>query len=398
MKYPLLSDARLEGKRVLLRAGFDVPIENGEVKDTARIEAMLPTIKYILDHGASLVIMAHQGRPSGEVVPDMSQKPLVPVLEKLLGTPVDFASSCVGDEASQKAARLKPGQVLLLENLRFHAGEKKKDPDFVKALAALGEVYVNDAFTNCHRDHASMTDVAKALPSFLGLNAQQEVEHLSKVLHEPQRPVTLIVSGAKMETKVPIIERFLSKGDDILLGGCIANTFIAARGFDIGMSKYEPEFDDKAREIMLESEKEEKAMVHVPRDVVVASEPSEDAEKIDLPVEDIEGDMAIFDIGKVTIDRYVEVILKSKTIVWNGPLGLYELNRFSHATKRIAEAIVQATEAGAVSIIGGGDTLDFHDRYGYDISKYTFVSTAGGAMLEFIGGKRLPALEALRKD
>ena len=397
MSYRLLQDANIKGKKVLLRAGFDVPIENGVVTDESRVEALVPTMKHILDSGAALIIMAHQGRPKGEVDHSMSQKPLVPVLQSLLGVEVQFAESCVGEQTETLAKELQPGQILLLENLRFHREEKiEKSPVFSKALASLADVYVNDAFTNSHRDHTSMVDVARMLPSYLGLHAQEEVKNLSTILHDPEHPITLIISGMKMETKVPVIKRFLTKGDDILLGGGIGTTFIAARGFNVAQSKYEPKFIEKAQNIMLKNESEQHAYVHVPRDVVVATDPSEDAEKIDIPVEDVEGDMAIFDIGKVTIERYIEVIKKSKTIVWNGPLGMYELNRFSHATKRIAEAVVEATKNGAISIIGGGDTLDFHEKYHYSMDGYTFVSTAGGAMLEFIAGNDLPALTVLK--
>lgn len=396
-KYPLLKDADIKGKKVLLRAGFDVPIEDGKVVDTTRIEALVPTMKYILDQGAALIIMAHQARPKGKPVPEMSQKPLVPVLKKLLGTDVEFAAPCVGEEATKNASDLKPGQVLLLENLRYEKGEKmQKDPAFGKQLADLADVYVNDAFTNCHRDHASMTEVPKHIPGYLGIHAQKEVENLSRVFEDPHPPVTFIVSGVKMETKVPVIENFLDKADNILLGGCIANTFIAARGFDVGTSRYEEQWVEKAQEIMLESEKEDKANVFIPRDAVVATEPSEDAQKLDLPVENIYGDMGIYDIGKVSIKRYTDIIEASGTIVWNGPLGMHEFNRFSHATKRLAEAIAKATkENGAISIIGGGDTLDFHERYDYPLDCYTFVSTAGGAMMDLISGKVLPALKAL---
>ena len=401
MQYPLLKEAKLKGKRVLLRAGFDVPIKEGTVTDTSRIEAVLPTMKYILKEGGSLVIMAHQGRPKGKRVPEMSQKPLVPVLEKLLKVKVQFSDSCRGPEVQKMAEALKPGDVLLLENLRFDPAEKSKDPAkrdaFGKELAALADLYINDAFPNCHRDHASMTSVPKVLPSFMGLQLENEVTNLSKVVDDPRRPLTLIVSGAKMETKVPVIEYFLNKGDDVLLGGCIANTFIAARGFEVGTSKYEEEQMEKAQDIMLMGEKEDLADVHVPRDVVVATQATEDAEKLDLPLENVMGDMSILDIGKVTIERYRKIIEKSGTIIWNGPLGLYEMNRFSHATKRIAEGIRDATAKGATSIVGGGDTIDFHVKYNYPMDVYTFVSTGGGAMLDFISGKELPALKALEK-
>ncbi len=396
MTYRTLDKADLKGKRVLLRAGFDVSIEDGKVMDTERIEALIPTIEYIVKHGASLVILSHQGRPKGKKNPEFTQKPVCGILEKLLDREVSWCDSCVGPEAKKAAKSLKPGQILFLENLRYEPGEEANDPSFVKELAMLGDVYVNDAFTNAHRKHASMVGLAKALPSYAGLQLAKELHALSAVVHEPRRPLVLIVSGAKMETKVPVIEHFLDKGDEILLGGCIANTFIAARGFDVGSSKYEEDQLEKAQELMLESEKKEKADIIVPRDVVLASEPTEKAQKIDLPVEDIVGDMAIFDIGKVSIERYKKAIEKAAVIVWNGPLGFYEVNRFSHATKRIAEAVAEATKKGALSIIGGGDTLDFHVRYGYPLSAYTFVSTGGGAMLEFIAGKKLPAIEALK--
>lgn len=394
--YRTLKEADLAGKRVILRAGFDVAIEKGKVMDTERIEALVPTMKQILKQG-SLVILSHQGRPKGKPVPEFSQKPIVPILEKLLKTKVKFAKSCVGPDTEKLAKALKKGEVLFCENLRYEAGEEKNDPAFAKKLAKLGDIYVNDAFTNCHRNHASMVALAKLLPSYAGLQLTKEIENLSPIVEKPRHPLVLIVSGAKMETKVPVIQNFLDKGDHILVGGCIANTFIAARGFDIGTSKYEEDYVEQAQEFMLEAEKEKKADIHVPRDAVVASAPIEHAEKLCLPVEDIIGDMSIFDIGKVTVERYKKAIAKAKMIVWNGPLGYYEVNRFSHATKRIAEAIADATKKGATSIIGGGDTIDFHVRYKYSLKPYTFVSTGGGAMLEFIAGKRLPALEVLKK-
>lgn len=392
--YRTLDQADLKDKRVLVRAGFDVTIENGKVMDLERIEAIVPTIQFILQSG-SVVLLSHQGRPKGRRDPAFTQKPIVPLLEKLLGIPVQFCDTCIGPEAQTMASNLKKGQVLFLENLRFEPGEEKNDEAFAKSLAVLGDIYVNDAFTNCHRNHASMVALAKLLPAYAGLQLQKELLHLSPIIEHPLHPLVLIISGAKMETKVPVIEHFLDKGDDILLGGCIANTFIAARGFDVGSSKYEEDCVEKAMECMLESDKEDKATIHVPRDAVLATDASESAQKIDLPVEDIEGDMAIFDIGKVTVERYRKAIEQAKMIVWNGPLGLYEMNRFSHATKRIAEAVAQATKRGAQTIIGGGDTIDFHVRYGYPLDVYTFVSTGGGAMLEFIAGKRLASLVAL---
>lgn len=398
MTYRLLSDADIKGKRVLLRAGFDLPMEeDGKITDITRVEAIKKTMSFIIDSKALLIIMAHQGRPKDGPDPKFSQQPIVKVLEKILKTTVHFASDCVGPEAEKTVAKAKPGEVVLLENLRFHPQEKKNDPEFSKALAKLADVYVNDAFTNCHRVHASMVGVAKLLPAYMGFNLEQEISHLSIAIEKPTKPVTLIIAGAKMETKVPVIERFLEKGDHILVGGCIANTLIAARGFDVGASKYDEEGIDLAQTLMLESAKEGRAKIHVPRDAVVASELSETAVKLDLPVEDVIGDMAIYDIGKITIERYIEAIKSSKLIIWNGPLGVYEFNRFSHATKRIAEAIAEATKGGAVSLIGGGDTIDFHLKYKFSLKAYTFVSMGGGAMLEFISGKKFESLEVLKK-
>lgn len=397
-KYKLLSEAKIKDKRVLLRAGFDLPIEDGRVMDTSRVKAIQKTMKHILKEGGVLVITSHQGRPKDKVDMVFSQEPLVPVLEKLLKTTVHFAKDCIGPDAEKTVKAAKPGEVVLLENLRFHAGEKKNDPKFSEALAALGDLFVNDAFTNCHRDHASMVGVPKLLPSYMGFALEDEVKYLSMVVEKPKRPLTLIVAGSKMETKVPVIKEFLKKGDHILVGGCIANTLIAARGFDVGTSKYDPSELELAQELMLESEKEGNAKIHVPRDAVVASELDEKAEKLDLPVENILGDMSIFDIGKITVKRYTDAIGESQMIVWNGPLGVYEYNRFSHASKRIAEALQEATKRGATTIVGGGDTVDFHLKYGYPLSAYTFVSMGGGAMLEFIAGKNFKSLQALEKN
>ena len=333
MSYPTLDLADLSGKTVLMRAGFDVPLDNGVVVDETRIESVLPTMKYILDAGAALILMAHQGRPKAKPVPEMSQKPLVSVLEKLLGIDVLFAQSCIGVETKSMADALKPGQVLLLENLRYEEGEKKNDPAFASELASFADIYVNDAFTNSHRSHASMVGVPMLIPGFLGLHIANEITQLSKVTNDPVHPITLIISGAKMETKIPVIENFLSIGDNILVGGCIANTCIAGQGYDVGTSRYEQEWMEKAQECMLKSEVEGNATVHVPTDVILATEPKDHATKVCLPVEDIMGDMSVFDIGKITIEHYKDVIASSRTIVWNGPLGMHEYNCFSHATK-----------------------------------------------------------------
>jgi len=389
-----LADADIGGKKVLLRAGFDVEIENGVVTDASRIVALVPTMKFILGKGASLIIMAHQGRPKGKRVEADSQRPVVPVLEKLLGCPVRFADSCTGDETRAAASQLKPGEVLLLENLRYDAREEKNDPAFAAELAALADVYVNDAFSNAHRAHASMVAVAALLPSYAGLQLEQEVTHLSQALHDPKRPLLFVVSGAKMETKVPVIRSMLGHADDILVGGAIANTFLAAKGFAVGSSLYEKERVAEAQEILAESEG--KARIHVPVDVTVAAAP--DARSgTNAPVSSIPETQAVFDLGEETMKRYAELVKKCGMVVWNGPLGYYENPVFGAGTKAFAECLMERTKNGSlVSLVGGGDTIDFHVRNSLDLSAYSFVSTGGGAMLEFIAGTPLPAIEALQ--
>lgn len=402
--YRLLSDAKdLRGKRVLIRVDHNIESDRtGALKNDTKIRATLPTIELLLKKQARIILVTHVGRPKGKHDPKLSTRSIAEHLKVLLpAVSITHVPATVGPSVEKAVEHLKDGNILYLENVRFHPEEEGRPEEqaaFGERLASLGDLYVNEAFASCHEyEEASTCAVARLLPSFMGIHLQREIEMLTPVIEDPRRPLTLIISGAKMETKIPVIEHFLSIGDDILLGGAIANTFIAARGFDVAQSKYEPKQVKRAQELMLESEKEDRATIHVPRDAVVASEASETALKLDLPLEDIAGDMSIFDIGKVTLDRYVSITERSGMTVWNGPLGLYELNRFSHGTMRIAEALQVATRRGATSIVGGGDTIDFHMRHGLDLSAYTFVSTGGGSMLEFISGKALPALEALKE-
>lgn len=402
MQYPLLNDAKLTGKRVLVRVDHNIETDAaGKLKSDKKMRSSLPTIQLLLKMGARLILMTHVGRPKGKPDPKLSTKMAAEHLRTLLpGVSITHTTDIVGPDVENLASSLKDGEILYIENVRFspaEEGDAGKQAAFGKQLAALAEAYVNDAFASCHTyEEASTCAVARLLPAYPGLDLLHESQMLASVLEDPRRPVTLIISGSKMETKIPVIQSFLNKGDDILLGGCIANTFIAARGFEVGTSKFEEDQIEKAQEIMLEGEKSALADVHVPRDVVVATEATETAEKLDLPLENVMGDMMILDIGKVTVERYKKIIEKSGTIIWNGPLGMYEMNRFSHGTKRIAEAIRDATTKGAVSIIGGGDTLDFHKRYNYPMDVYTFVSTGGGAMLEMLSGEEMPALKALQ--
>ncbi|MBU0458814.1 phosphoglycerate kinase [Patescibacteria group bacterium] len=429
--YNLLREADLQGKTVFMRAGFDVPYDLAEgekpeedqekgpwvkvtgdkapdddtqvemwarVNNMSRIKAVIDSMRHILREGAALVIAAHQSRPKGKRVAEMSQKPLVPVIEALLDTKVQFADSCVGDETIKMAGELKPGEVLLLENLRYEKGEKKNDPEFAAKLAELADIYVNDAFPNCHREHASVVGITEHLPSYMGIGLQREVEGISAVIEDPKQPITLIVSGAKMETKVPVIESFLPEADDVILGGCIANTFIGAAGGKIGKSKHEPDQFEKARDIMHASCVDGSAKVHIPVDATVAQQPSEEAKTSNVKIDKgVPTRKAIFDIGTETVQSYLEIIRKSGTIIWNGPVGMTEINQFASGSKAIADCTVEATKNGAKSLIGGGDTVEFLERFGYSADLFTHVSMGGGAMLEFTSGNELPALQVLEK-
>lgn len=395
LAYKSIRDADLKGKRVLLRAGFDVPIENGVVSDTTRIDAIAKTMQYILDHGASLIIMAHQGRPKD--APDLafSQKPLVSVLEKLLSRKVLFAESCIGEGTKKVADALQPGDVLLLENLRFYPEEKKNSPAFADSLAKLADIYVQDAFSNSHRNHASMVGVAERLPSFMGLQLEEEVTHLDKILNDTAHPVVLILGGAKLETKIPLLSRFLEIGDHILLGGAIANTFLLANGVSIGKSKFDQEGVDLAKELLKKSGTKGCATIHLPEDGVLAESP-DGASRI-TAASDTKSTEAIFDVGPKTLTAFRDIIQSAKMIIWNGPVGYFEVDAFSNGSKEIAKAISDATKKGAMSVIGGGDTIDVHSRYHLPITDYSFVSMGGGAMLEYLSGKELASIRILKR-
>src|SRR3989344_1701230 len=400
-KYRSLTDADVRGKRVLMRVDHNIELDpTGALKNDKKIRATLPSINHLLKHGARLILMTHVGRPKGKADPKLSTATVATHLQTLVpNTRVTHVTETVGPAVQKAVSTLKDGQILYLENVRFSKAEEgspTEQEQLGKDLATLADIFVNEAFASCHEyEEASTCAVSRLLPSYAGLHMEKEATMLRTALDDPRRPVVLVISGAKMETKIPVVENFLMIGDDILLGGCIANTFIAARGFNVAKSKYEEAFIPKCQELMLEADKMEKANIHVPRDAVVASEPTEQAQAVDLPVEDIEGDMAIFDIGKITTERFVQAIEKAGTIVWNGPLGLYEIEQFAGATKQLAEAIKKATAQGAMSIIGGGGTLDFHKRYEISLAGYSFVSTGGGAMLEFISGRPFPAFAAL---
>lgn len=396
-----LDRADVKGKRVLVRVDHNITYnENGILRDDLKMRVTIPTIEYLIDHGAKIILLTHVGRPEGQVEDRLRTQPIAEHLKSLsdkIGA-IKTITDIVGSSVQKQSMELQPGDILYLENVRFDPREKTNDKEFIEELAQLADIYVNEAFPSLHSyEEASTCGVARRLDAYAGFHLIKEVEYLRGALKDPRRPLVFVTGGAKMKTKIPVIESLLDKADDILIGGAIANTFIAARGFDIGTSRYDAYGVEKAQELMKKSQKEGKSTIHIPCDVVLASGPKEDVMKINSPLKNIEGDMSIFDIGKMTIQHYVDVIEKAGMVIWNGPLGLYELNQFSHATKCIAEAIQKVTkEHNVVSIIGGGDTIDFHTRYKCSLDAYSFVSMGGGAMLELLSGKRLPALEAVQ--
>lgn len=368
----------LTGKRVLLRAGFDLAITNGAVTDDFRIRAILPTMRFILEQGASLVIMAHQGRPRGEVVAGMSQRPLVPALSRLLGTSVGFVSPSVGPEAAAAAKGLRPGEALLLENLRFDPREEANDDGFSRGLAALGDLYVNEAFTDIHRPHASIIGVPKFLPSYAGLRVVREIEALEGAL-TPSHPALAIVSGVKFETKMPVMKRLLEIYDNLCVGGALANDFLKVKGYEIGISLTSDGLPSK--EFAAHSK------LLIPTDVVA----DKGGESRIASADTVHPDERIADIGPETLALWQEKVRGAKFVLWNGPLGIYEKG-YRESTERLAQTLA---ESGVRAVVGGGDTIAALARMNFDPKK-VFVSTGGGAMLEFLAKGTLPGLEPLR--
>jgi phosphoglycerate kinase len=336
--------------------------------------------------------MTHVGRPKGEVVEELKTDVLAEALELALMRAVAKVDACVGEAVEAAVESLEEGDVLLLENTRFYAEEKKNDDEFAKQLASLADLFVNDAFGTAHRAHASTEGVTKHLPSYAGLLMQKEVEVLSKTLEAPKQPVCLLVGGAKIDTKIGILERFLDVADYFLIGGALANTFLAAEGFDVGDSLYQEDKMEVAREFLLSAESK-REFVYLPLDVVVADEISNDAEALDVKPEGVEMGMKILDIGQLTVETFKKCIAEAGTIIWNGPMGLYEFGPFENGTKEIVKALA---EANAEVVVGGGDSIDALKNYGYTEKDFSHISTGGGAMLEFLEGKELPALAALK--
>jgi len=368
---------------------------DGEVSDDTRIRAAKPTINELADKGARVILLSHFGRPKDGPDPRYSLRPVVPAAVAILGRPVAFAGDCIGPEAEAAAAALKDGEVLLLENTRFHKGEEKNDPAFVAALAALGELYVNDAFSTAHRAHASTEGVARLLPAFAGRSLQTELEALDAALGKPQRPVVAIVGGAKVSSKIDLLENLVSKVDALIIGGGMANTFLLAQGVTIGKSLAEPDLADTARRILAAAEKAGCAIV-LPQDAIVATEFKAGAETREAAIGAIADDVMILDIGPASTATVKDWIDKAATLVWNGPLGAFEVPPFDRATVAAARhAGKRTTKGGLLSVAGGGDTVAALNHAGV-ADAFSFVSTAGGAFLEWMEGKPLPGVEALR--
>ncbi len=398
------SSHNFANQKALIRVDFNVPIKNGTITDDTRIRAALPTIKKVLTDGGCIILMSHWGRPLKDIekkpnltLADFSLKPVVPYLSNLLGIEVQFAGDCISDDAFQKAANLKPGQVLLLENLRYYKQEEKGDKDFAEKLSKLGDVYVNDAFGTAHRAHASTAVIAQFFPGdkkMFGLCMEGEVTAAENVLHNNQKPFTAIIGGAKVSDKILIIENLLDKATDIIIGGGMAYTFFKAEGGMIGNSLCEDDRLDMALALLKKAE-EKGVCIHLPADSIIADKFAADANTSSgLSSEVPEGWMAL-DIGLMAIEQFRKIILESKTILWNGPMGVFEMDKFQHGTKAIADAVVQATKNGAYSLVGGGDSVAAVNKFGY-ADKVSYVSTGGGAMLEYFEGKELPGIAAIK--
>jgi phosphoglycerate kinase len=388
-----LDDADVRNKRVLVRLDLNVPTENGRVTDTTRIERAAPTITELAGKGAKVILLSHFGRPKGPD-PKESLKPVAEKVAEVIGRPVAFADDCVGAAAERAVAALQPGDILCLENTRFHKEEEKNDPAFIDALAKLGDIYVNDAFSAAHRAHASTEGLARKLPAYAGRAMQAELEALGKALEAPERPVAAIVGGAKVSTKLDLLGNLLAKVDCLIIGGAMANTFLAAQGKATGKSLVEREMLDTARDILAKARGCELVL---PVDAVVAGEFKAHAPSRVVDVDHVGSDDMILDIGPRSVEHVVSVLARVKTLVWNGPFGAFEMEPFDNGTVEVAEAAAELTQAGKlVSVAGGGDTVAALNAAGA-ADRFTYVSTAGGAFLEWLEGKTLPGVAALRQ-
>jgi phosphoglycerate kinase len=380
-------DIDLKGKRVLMRVDFNVPMEAGKVTDDKRIKASIPTIRYILEQGASLLLMSHLGRPKGGFDPEFSLKAAADVLSGLLGKPVKMAPDCVGPEVEKMAKELKPGEIIMLENTRFHPEEEKNDLELAKKMAALGDVYVNDAFGSAHRAHSSTEGVTHFLPAVSGFLMEQELEYLGRATANPEHPYIAILGGAKISDKILVVENLLAKCDKLIIGGGMANTFLAALGLNMQDSLVEPGSIDMAKTILSKSGKR----IVLPVDAVIADKFEAEANSQTVDVDKIPSGWRMMDVGPKTLELYKETLKGAKLIVWNGPVGVFEMPKFSGGTFGLAKLLA---ESGATTVIGGGDSASAVKKAGV-AKQMTHVSTGGGASLEFLEGKELPGVAAL---
>ncbi|MBD3679615.1 MAG: phosphoglycerate kinase [Rhodobacteraceae bacterium] len=394
MAWKTLDDIDLNGQVVLTRVDINVPVEGGRVTDATRIEKIVPTVKDILAKGGKPVLLAHFGRPKGSIVPEMSLKIVLPALEKALGVKVSFATDCIGGPAKEAVAAMGADEVLLLENTRFHPGEEGNDGQFAASLAALGQVYCNDAFSAAHRAHASTEALARLLPSCAGRLMEAELKALDAALGTPERPVAAVVGGAKVSTKLDLLSNLVRKVEYLIIGGGMANTFLAAQGIDVGKSLAEHEMTGTAKDILARAD-EAGCEIILPADVVVAREFKAGAANETVPADSCPADAMILDAGPQTVERIAAVFEKSKTLIWNGPLGAFEIAPFDAATNAAAAKAAELSRAGSlVSVAGGGDTVAALNKAGAS-GDFTYISTAGGAFLEWMEGKTLPGVAAL---
>ncbi|CAM3954169.1 phosphoglycerate kinase [Alicyclobacillus pomorum] len=390
MNKKTIRDMEWNGQRALVRVDFNVPMKDGAITDDTRMRAALPTITYLIEQGATVILMSHLGRPKGERNLSYTLEPVAAHLRDLLaGTKVHFADDCIGESARRVVSDAQPGEVVVLENLRFHAEEEKNDPDFAKQLSKLGDVYVNDAFGTAHRAHASTAGVAKYLPAVAGFLMEKEIDVMGRALQEPDRPFVAIIGGAKISDKIKVIENLLPKVDALLIGGGMANTFLAVQGHEMGTSLVEVEAKDVAKQLL---ERPGAEKLHLPTDVVAADKFAADADAAVYAVTSLPNDRMALDIGPDTAKRYQEIIRSAKTVIWNGPMGVFELTPFAKGTLAIAEAMA---DVQGTTIVGGGDSVAAVEQSGL-AGRMTHVSTGGGASLEFLEGKQLPGVVALQ--